>query len=122
MRVLAVGAGGFAGAIARYAIAVWFESFWRRPFPLATFAINVSGCFLIGLILATAMSRAPDPTLRLFLVTGFLGAYTTFSTFEYETHTLATNGAAGWALANVVGSVIAGFAAVRLGALLARAF
>jgi CrcB protein len=122
IRYLVVGAGGFAGAIARYALGVWFDSFWRRPFPMATFAINISGCFVIGLFLSLALVRTPDPTLRLLVATGFLGAYTTFSTFEFETHTLTLNGATGWAMANVVASVVAGFAAVRLGAMIARLF
>jgi len=120
MRYLVVGAGGFAGAIARYAVALWIDSYWRRPFPLATFCINVSGCFLIGLFLSLALLRLPDPMLRLLLATGFLGAYTTFSTFELETHNLTVSGATGWALANVIASVVAGFAAVRLGAALGR--
>jgi CrcB protein len=119
-RWLTVGAGGFIGAITRYAIAVWIDSYWRRPFPLATFAINVSGCFLIGLLLSLAFMRTPDPTLRLLLATGFLGAYTTFSTFELETNNLTVAGATGWAAANVIASVVAGFAAVRLGTALAR--
>jgi CrcB protein len=122
MRYLAVGAGGFAGAIARYAIAAWLDSFWRRPFPLATFAINVSGCFLLGLFLSIAATRSVDPALRLLIATGFLGAYTTFSTFEYETHQLTEQGAMAWAAANVVASVAVGFAAVRLGAAVARSF
>jgi CrcB protein len=121
-RWLVVGAGGFIGAITRYAIGVWFDAFWRRPFPMATFAINVSGCFAIGLLLSLAATRAADPALRLFLATGFLGAYTTFSTFEFETHRLTESGALGWAMANVVASVLAGFVAVRCGAMLARAF
>ena len=121
-RYLVVGAGGFAGAIARYALGIWFDTFWRRPFPLATFAINVSGCFLIGLVLSLAVTRTPDPTFRLLIATGFLGAYTTFSTFEFETYRLTQVDALGWATANVAASVIVGFAAVRLGALLGRAF
>lgn len=121
-RYLVVGAGGFAGAIARYAVAMWIDSFWRRPFPLATFCINVSGCFVIGLFISLAMTRLPDPMLRLLLASGFLGAYTTFSTFELETHNLTAAGATGWAIANVVASVVAGFAAVRLGTVAARLF
>lgn len=121
-RYLVVGAGGFAGAVARYAVSVWLDGIWRRPFPLATFAINVSGCFALGLFVALAASRLPDPNLRLFVATGFLGAYTTFSTFELETARLTEAGAFGWAAANVVASVVVGFAAVKLGAALARAF
>ena len=121
MRYLIVGAGGFIGAVARFAVGVYFDTFWRRDFPLATFVVNVSGCFILGLFLTLATERLPvDPRLRLFLATGFVGAYTTFSTFEYETQRLTTTGALGWAIVNVLTSVVAGFAALQLGVFLAR--
>ena len=121
MRYLIVGAGGFIGAVARFAVGVYFDTFWRRDFPLATFIVNVSGCFILGLFLTLATERLPvDPRLRLFLATGFVGAYTTFSTFEYETQRLTTTGALGWAIVNVLTSVVAGFAALQLGVFLAR--
>ncbi len=79
--------------MARFAVGVYFDTFWRRDFPLATFVVNVSGCFILGLFLTLATERLPvDPRLRLFLATGFVGAYTTFSTFEYETQRLTTTG------------------------------
>ena len=56
-RCLVVGAGGFLGAIARYAVGVWIESFWRRDFPLATFLVNVSGCFILGFFLTYIVDR-----------------------------------------------------------------
>jgi len=115
-RCLVVGAGGFLGAIARYAVGVWIESFWRRDFPLATFLVNVSGCFILGLFLTIATERMSiSPMMRLLVATGFVGAYTTFSTFEYETQRLTATGAFGWAILNVLASVVAGYAAVRLG-------
>lgn len=120
-RCLVVGAGGFLGAIARYAIGVWIETFWRRDFPLATFLVNVTGCFILGLFLTLATERMSiTPLMRLLVATGFVGAYTTFSTFEYETQRLTTTGAFGWALVNVLTSVVAGYAAVQLGVLLGR--
>ena len=120
-RCLVVGAGGFLGAIARYAVGVWIESFWRRDFPLATFLVNVSGCFILGFFLAMATERMSiSPMMRLLVATGFVGAYTTFSTFEYETQRLTTTGAFGWALVNVLASVAVGFLAVRLGVQLGR--
>jgi len=120
-RYLAVGAGGFLGAIARYALGVWIETAWRRQFPLATFLVNLSGCFILGAFLTAAAERLDiGPLARLFVATGFVGAYTTFSTFEYENYRLTQTGAWGWALLNVVGSVVAGFLAVRLGVLLVR--
>ena len=120
-RCLVVGAGGFLGAIARYAVGVWIETFWRRDFPLATFLVNVSGCFIVGFFLAIATERMSiSPMMRLLVATGFVGAYTTFSTFEYETQRLTTTGAFGWALVNVLASVAIGFLAVRLGVQLGR--
>ena len=120
-RCLVVGAGGFLGAIARYAVGVWIESFWRRDFPLATFLVNVSGCFILGFFLTMATERMSiSPMMRLLVATGFVGAYTTFSTFEYETQRLTTTGAFGWALVNVLASVAIGFLAVRLGVQLGR--
>jgi CrcB protein len=120
-RCLVVGAGGFLGAIARYAVGVWIETFWRRDFPLATLLVNVTGCFILGFFLALAAERISiTPMMRLLVATGFVGAYTTFSTFEYETQRLTTTGAFGWALVNVLTSVVAGYAAVQLGVAFGR--
>lgn len=94
---------------------------WKREFPLATFLINVSGSFVLGFFVAWGAERtAIDPLWRLLVTTGFLGAYTTFSTFEMETYALTDAGAIGLALLNVIGSVAAGFLAVSLGIALAR--
>jgi CrcB protein len=118
-RFLAVGLGGSAGAIARYAVSLAVARFWVRDFPLATLLINVSGSFVLGFFSTWAAARTLDPAWRLLVATGFVGAYTTFSTFEYETQRLTETGAAGWALVNVLTSVLAGFLAVRLGLRLA---
>ena len=121
MRYLVVGLGGFLGAIARYSVGLWIETFWRRDFPLATFLVNVTGCFVLGLFLTLATERMSITLpMRLLVATGFIGAYTTFSTFEYETQRLTTTGAFGWALVNVLTSVVAGYAAVQLGVMLGR--
>ncbi len=116
-----VGIGGFAGAIARYAIGLWIDHRWGKSFPMGTFFINISGSFLIGLLMPLFMGKfIMNPQWRLFLVVGFLGAYTTFSTFEYETGSLLSNGEWSVALWNVVLSVLVGFAALRIGNELAR--
>jgi len=121
MRFLVVAVGGAAGAMTRYGLTLFVATFWKRDFPLATLLINVSGSFILGLFATFAAERASiDPMWRLLIATGFVGAYTTFSTFEYETERLAANGAVGWGLINVLTSVIAGFIAVRLGLILAR--
>jgi len=121
---LLVGAGGFVGAIARYLAARWVGSAVETRFPLGTFLINVSGSFLLGLLGAIVVQKAiPNAdALRLALGVGFLGAFTTFSTFEYETHALLEDGLWFTALANVVLSVVVGLVALRLGILAAEWF
>jgi len=120
-RFLVVAAGGAAGAVARYAVTLVVALFWKRDFPLATLLINVSGSFILGLFSTLAAERIGiDPMWRLLVATGFVGAYTTFSTFEYETERLAESGALGWGVVNILTSVLVGFAAVRLGILIAR--
>ena len=116
-----VGIGGFVGAIVRYALAVWIGQAWGRTFPLGTFVINVSGSFLIGLLMTLFTERyAFDPAWRLLFVVGFLGAYTTFSTFEYETGKLINDSEWFFAAMNVVLSVTAGFVALKFGEVLAK--
>ena len=116
-----VGIGGFVGAIVRYALAVWIGQAWGRAFPLGTFVINVSGSFLIGLLMTLYTERYSfDPAWRLLFVVGFLGAYTTFSTFEYETGKLINDSEWLFAAMNVVLSVTAGFVALKFGEVLAK--
>jgi CrcB protein len=123
MNVLVIGIGGFVGAVARYGIAGWIGQRWGRSFPLGTFVINVSGSFLIGLLMTLMAERfTENPQWRLLLVVGFLGAYTTFSTFEYETGALLKDGEWLFAGLNVVLSVIVGFAALKLGEVMAKSF
>lgn len=91
------------------------------PFPVATFFINVTGSFLMGFLIALAAEKtAFPPLLRLALTTGFLGAFTTFSTFEYETLALAREHGPLWAGGYVAASVLAGFLGVAGGHGLAR--
>ncbi len=116
-----VGIGGFIGAIARYALAKLIGQAWGRSFPLGTFFINVSGSFLIGLLMTLFTEKYNfDPAWRLLLVVGFLGAYTTFSTFEYETGKLIKDSEWFFAAMNVVLSVVVGFIALKCGEVIAK--
>jgi CrcB protein len=121
MNVLFIGIGGALGAVSRYALALWIGQRWGRSFPLGTFVINVSGSFLIGLLMTLLSERfTENPQWRLLLVVGFLGAYTTFSTFEYETGALLKDGEWAFAMLNIVLSVVIGFIALKLGEFIAK--
>jgi CrcB protein len=117
-----VGIGGFIGAIARFALGSYIGNRMGSRFPYGTFVINISGSFLIGFILTILAQRADaSPNWRYLIPIGFIGAYTTFSTFEYETLRTAQDGQILMAFANVSLSVIAGFAAVWVGVVVGRA-
>jgi fluoride exporter len=114
-------AGGGAGSMLRYVVGLWVEARTGPGFPWGTFAVNVSGCFLIGVIATLADEHAwITPAARLALVTGVLGGFTTFSTFGLETWELVEDGRAWLALANAVASLVAGLTAVVLGVQLTR--
>jgi CrcB protein len=116
----AIAAGGALGAPARYEVAQIIHVA-KDTFPWATFWTNVSGSFALGFLLILVIERFP-PTryLRPFFATGFLGAFTTFSTFAVETDLLIKDGHAALGVVYAVGSLIAGFASVWAGILLAR--
>jgi CrcB protein len=122
MPFLLVGFGGFLGANARYLVARWADTAVGGRLPVGTLLVNVSGSFLLGLVGALVATRAfaNVDAVRLALGVGFLGAYTTFSTFEFETHALLEDGLWLAAAANVALSVFAGLVAVRLGIVTAR--
>lgn len=121
MNVLIIGLGGFLGAVTRYGAAVWIGERWGRSFPLGTFVINVTGSLLIGFLMPLLTERfLANPQWRLFLAVGFLGAYTTFSTFEYETGALLKDGEWLIALLNAGLSVIVGFIALKIGEIMAK--
>jgi CrcB protein len=115
-------AGGSLGTLARYAAGSWLRRSPGRGFPWATFAVNVSGCLAMGFVLTYFDERHPEGRAwRTLLAVGFLGAYTTFSTLGWETHSLLRDGDWPKASAYVLASVALGLAAVRLGVVAARA-
>lgn len=121
-KYLVVLAGAGLGGLARYALGTWIMARSGGRFPLGTFLINISGSFLIGLLMTLLTERwQPHPNWRLFLVVGVLGGYTTFSTLEYETLQAVRDGERWMGLLYVTGSVLFGYLAVWLGvALTAR--
>ena len=113
-------AGAGLGGLARYALGSWIMAKYGGRFPLGTFVTNISGAFLIGLLMTLLTERLhPHPNWRLFLVVGILGGYTTFSSFEYETLQAFRDGARWMGLLYVTGSVLSGYLAVWLGAVVA---
>ncbi len=119
MRYMVVLAGAGLGGLARYTLGTWIMAKYGGRFPLGTFLINVSGAFLIGLLMSLLTARFhPHPHWRLFLVVGFLGGYTTFSSFEYETLQAVRDGERWMGMLYAVGSVVLGYVAVWLGAAL----
>jgi fluoride exporter len=122
MPYLVVGLGGFIGANARFVVARLVGALFETRFPLGTFVINISGSFLLG-VLGTLVAQKVMPnseSMRLALGVGFLGAYTTFSTFEFETHALIDDGSWLTATTNIVASLFVGLLAVRAGIVVAK--
>lgn len=116
MRYAIVFFAGGAGCVARYGIA---QLIGPRPFPYATLVVNVVGSFLIALIIEASLRISSiSPNLTLALTTGFMGGFTTYSSFNYETTTLAAQGSASRALINVgvtlFGCILAGLAGLWL--------
>jgi len=113
--------GGGCGAALRFAVAAWVDERLGPPYPWGTFAVNVLGCFAVG-VLATLADEAElmSPHARFFLVAGLLGGFTTFSTFGLESFRLFQEGSGTVAALNIAASVGAGLAAVVLGSALAR--
>lgn len=119
--LLLASAGGAIGAGARYAVTQWFAANGWATYPWATLLINVTGSLLMGLTVGLLMSRATlAPELRVFLATGILGGYTTFSAFSLEVWQLAERGETGAALGYIVASVVLSIAGLGLGLLASR--
>lgn len=114
--VLWVGLGGFLGANARYLLGGWVASRFGAAFPYGTYVINVTGSFILGFFLAFAQDRTwVAPGARLLFAVGFVGAYTTFSTFEYESMRLLQGGEMLLGATYLIGSVVTGGVAAIAG-------
>lgn len=121
LNALAVGCGGFIGAISRYLISIFINRFNSSAFPISTLLINVLGSFLIGLLTQLLINQYPNnKKLQLFLTTGILGGFTTFSTFSLETINLYQNGETIFAIVNVILSIVFCLGGVLLGKMLAK--
>jgi CrcB protein len=128
VQIALVALGSAIGGLLRWGVGVAFGSLFGTVFPWGTFAINITGSFFLGWFSTLLVDRViedgflgvgPDG-LRLLLAVGFTGAYTTFSTYEYETHEIFRAGDNLKGLTYLVGSVVLGLVAVRLGMMLAK--
>ena len=117
---LAIGVGGFLGALSRYGVTRLVQGMVETTFPLGTLIVNLSGCFVLGFFYALAGERG-SAHLRLGVAVGFVGAYTTFSTLMFDSSSLVQKGEVYKAAVNLLVSLVVGFAAVRLGAVCAGA-
>ena len=124
LNCLAIGAAGSVGALARYGVARLFAPWISgQSFPWATLVINVTGSAFLGWFLTIITKRSPGPatdTLKLAIATGFVGAYTTFSTYMFESNDLLAKGSTLQAMGYLFGSLALGLIGVRLGIIVAR--
>lgn len=119
--ILGIMIGGAFGALVRYELGIWISNRWNQGFPLHTFIINITGAFLLGFLSILFIERFNlSPVWRLGIGVGFLGAYTTFSTFSYEILSLIENGSYTIAGLYVLSSVSFGVLFAALGVCLAR--
>lgn len=119
---IAISLGAIAGALSRYYLGLWFVHRYGTSFPYGTFFINITGCFAIGFFTSLALERVAmiPPEVRLLVAVGFLGSYTTFSTYGLDTVMLLRNRSYIAAGFYCVGSAILGIIGVQLGIILAR--
>ncbi|MGB7583604.1 MAG: fluoride efflux transporter CrcB [Terriglobales bacterium] len=121
-KYFAVGVGGFMGSAARFWLATFVGQRMGTRFPYGTFLVNASGCFLIGLAMTVLTERTHlNPAWRYLIPIGFIGGFTTFSTFEYETLRAIQDGQFTIGMLNVVLSVVVGFLMVWMGAIVGKA-
>ncbi len=122
LRLLLVGIGGFLGAALRYVVTAWVHRAMDNPwFPYGTLAVNVAGCLVIGFLAGLAESRSSfTPEARLFVFVGIIGGFTTYSSFAYETYSLARDAQHFSAAMNIALQLGLGLVGVWIGDALAR--
>ena len=119
--IILVAVGGSLGALSRYGLSTYIARQYGSAFPWGTLVINLTGCFLIGLAFALGFERnVLSPSARLAFMTGFLGAYTTFSTYALESVNFARSGTMAVTIMNIVASTLGGLALVVAGLWLGR--
>ncbi|HIO91223.1 MAG TPA: fluoride efflux transporter CrcB [Leucothrix mucor] len=120
-QIFAIMIGGAIGAAMRFIVSNGIYKLLGREFPYGTLAVNVIGSFLMGLLTVVLLERGDfDPLIKLAILVGFLGSFTTFSTFSMDTLTLINEGALSRAFLNMISSVIVCVTAVWLGMILAK--
>lgn len=119
--LLLVGLGGAVGSVLRYVTSVFFSKQVASIFPIGTFIVNIIGCLVVGLLIGFFGKQLNTQLeLKLLLIVGFCGGFTTFSTFSTETISLFQSGQIGWAFLNIVLSVSIGLLAMWLGLTIAK--
>ena len=119
--ILYIAFGGAIGSVLRFLTSIFVAKFWFNHFPLATFLTNIVGCFLIGIFIGLLeKNNLTDSNLKWFLITGFCGGFTTFSTFGLENFNLFQSNNSFLAFAYIASSIIAGLFAVWLGLFLSK--
>jgi fluoride exporter len=122
LNILQVGFAGLMGTLVRFWLSGWADQKWGSSFPIGTLLVNLSGCFLTGFLFHAFQDRFPvDPVLRTTVLVGFLGGFTTFSSYGIQTFVLARDGELFLAALNILLSNLAGLICVWLGYSLSRA-
>jgi len=120
-KIIIVAFGGSLGALSRYGLTLFSVKLFSDRFPFGTLFVNLAGCFLIGLIFSLGSEKnIINPLFRLFFVTGFLGALTTFSTYGIESVNFARNGMLDSTIINIAANNIGGFLLILLGLWIGR--
>ena len=115
-KLVLIGAAGLVGTLARYLLSVWIDSRLNQTFPFGTLAVNLLGCFLAGYVLHVTEEKYPvDPVLLTVIFVGFLGGFTTFSSYGLQTFNMIKDGSVVLAAANLIVSNLGGLLLVWAG-------